>query len=204
MPFVPAVNTARVDLQYTDDTEQAQNTIWFEHRAGAITLPDLQALGAAVNDYWITNMMPLLANSLVFVGSVCYDWTTDIGPAVSTPASEAGGIATAPMPNNVAFCISFLTGGRGKSSRGRNFVPGIPRERVELVNRVTAGFATDLVDAYVGILGSAMDADWAWSVVSFFTAGAPRSTALIQPVIGAAASDLVLDSQRRRLPGRGR
>jgi hypothetical protein len=203
LPFIPAPDTVRVDIQYTLAGQQAQNTLWFRFRAGSPTVPDLTALGVGINDYWGLAVMPLLSHNLVMVGNVATDWTTETSPAVNTPTSVTGGDTGADLPNNVAVCVTILTAGRGKSSRGRNYVPGIPDSGRTGVNGILDTFGTDLLSAYTGILGSAIDADWEWSVVSFMSGGVDRVTALVQPVIGAALTDLVLDSQRRRLPGRG-
>lgn len=203
MAFIPAADAVRVDIQYRNVTEQSQNTLWFRFRAGAPTLTDLIALGSAVNDYWSGTIMPALASTLVLLGNVATDWSSDTAPAINTPFVIEGGIATPALPNNVAFCVSFSTAGRGRSSRGRNYVPGIPREVLVDANTVSADFANTIVTGYGGINSSPIDTDWEWSVVSFQTGGAPRVAGLVQPVGFAAATDLTLDSQRRRLPGRG-
>lgn len=203
MAFIPATDTVRVDLVYDLDGQNCLNTLWFKFRAGAPTLPDLTALGVGVNDYWTLAMMPLLSDTLVYNGNIVYDWSSPSAPAVNTPSGTAGGQTDPPLPNAMAFCITFLTGGRGKSSRGRNFIMGIPDSYRAGANRIDSGNAANFVSVYTGILGSAIDADWEWSVVSFFTANAPRAAGLVQPIIGAGASDLILDTQRRRGPGRG-
>jgi hypothetical protein len=205
MPFIPAVDTARVSLLTDLDGQNLINTLWFKHRAGAIGIPDLEALGAGVNDWFVANILTLMSNQAVYLGCIAYDYTTEFAPAVNSAiVGTAGGDASPQLPNNCAFCVKFLTGGRGRSSRGRNYVGAATQNWRSDPNHVDTSVADALVAGYDAILGLPIDADWEWSVVSFRFNKLPRVTALIQPVIGVAYSDTVLDSQRRRLPGRGR
>jgi hypothetical protein len=204
MPFIPAVNTARVSLQCNLDGQNMINTTWFKHRAGAITLTNLEDLGAGMNDWFAGSILPSLGDAVQFLGCVVYDYTSDFAPAVNVPVLGAFGLDTAlMMPNNAAFCVKFLTGGRGRSSRGRNYISGFTNDSRDGLNHVSAAFADAMVAAYNAILALPLDADWEWSVASFHTAGAPRAAALVQPIVGAAYTDTIIDSQRRRLPGRG-
>jgi hypothetical protein len=53
------------------------------------------------------------------------------------------------------------------------------------------------------IILTAYNATWKMVVVSYYNNGAWRLTATITPIISFAFADLAIDSQRRRLPGRG-
>jgi hypothetical protein len=203
MPFIPTPNVVQVSLAYDMDGQHLDNTLWFLKRTGSPDIPSMLTLADDINAYWNDTVMPLLSIDLVFRGCIVTDQSSESAPAVNVPTGPTpGGIGTESAPNSVAFVVKFLTAGRGRSSRGRNYVPGIPNNLLVL-NTIDGTLANDLVSAYQGILASGFDADWEWSVVSHFTGGAPRAAGLPQAVIGAGYTDLIVDSQRRRLPGRG-
>jgi hypothetical protein len=60
------------------------------------------------------------------------------------------------------------------------------------------------VAAYNGLLALASNIQVVWCIVSRFSGGQPRTAGEVYPVIAALVTDNVADSQRRRLPGRGR
>ncbi len=61
---------------------------------------------------------------------------------------------------------------------------------------------SDYVSDYANLNGDIEDADFFHSIVSYVEDGEPRVTGLVTPVT-AYESDGVMDSQRRRLTGRG-
>lgn len=201
--FVPAVDTVKVDLNYLLFGQGLDNTLWFKFRTGEPTITDMLTLASDLNTFWVAELVPFLSVDCTFIGcEVTGQWSLS-APSVAQPITpEAGGIANPSLPGSVAFVITFLTAGRGRSSRGRNYVPAITEAAVT-GNMIDSGRALSFLAAYQDILGSSFDAAWEWSVVSHVTGGLDRTTALIQPVIGARFADLVVDNQRRRLTGRG-
>jgi hypothetical protein len=203
VPFVPAADTVKVDIQSRLFGQVCDNTLWFRFRAGEPDIPAMIALNTAINDFWIATMLPEVSQDVKFIGSVVTGQWSLVAPAVAEPRfGEAGGIVDDSEPGNVTMTVTFLTAGRGRSSVGRNYVIGIP-VGVRSGNQVSGAFNDNLVIAYQAILASAFDADWEWSVVSHISGGVDRVTALVQAVIGARSADVNLDSQRRRLTGRG-
>lgn len=203
MPFIPTPNVALCTLAYDWDLQHVSNNLWFNQESGEFTVESLTTLATELTDYWATTMMPQLSDRLTFRGVVAYSQFSESAPAVEVSAGVvAGGVAEQPLPNNVAWAVKFNTAGRGKSFRGRNYVPGIPRSAVEN-NIVDEAFADNILLVYNGILTSGPLAPWSWVVVSHFTGGAPRAAGLASAVLSASFSDLTVDSQRRRLPGRG-
>jgi hypothetical protein len=106
------------------------------------------------------------------------------------------------LPNNVTWAIKFNTANRGRSGRGRNYIIGLTKPKVaaNLLNPITAG---QFVDGYLDLLTDLAASDWEWVVYSRFEDKVERTTGLAQPVVSVSFADLILDSQRRRLPGRG-
>jgi len=115
-----------------------------------------------------------------------------------------GGNANPALPNNVTLAIKFSTAGRGRASRGRNYILGITEESVT-ANQVGPGFITAYVSAYQALFTALGDMTnpWTWVVYSRQLNNALRAEGLAQEILNVGFVDNVIDSQRRRLPGRG-
>ena len=205
LPDVPG--TVQVELIQGLDGETIENIIYF-NKAGAWTVPDMEALAGDVVNFWNILLGPNLSASISLVEVFLTDLTTPTGAAVSytTGLPVAGGVADEPMSNNVAPCISFRTALRGRSFRGRNYIGGIP---IGLVSnsRMTGPWMTAVVAAYMGLLTVASGNACEWVVVSRFSGvdpltgnPIPRAVGISTPILSASFTDNVVDSQRKRLP----
>lgn len=204
MDFVPVPDGALVEIVATLDGQVCENTLWFQS-SGDFNASDLLDLGNGVLEWWGAQMAPGISDQVSITGANVTDMRTQTGPGVFVlPAAPMAGEGTSPpLPNNVALCISFRTAFRGRSARGRNYIFGL-QENQSTKSHVDAGVTDFFQDAYATMIGAGtLVAGWQWSVVSRITAGNPRTSALVRPVIAAVIVDPVLDSQRRRLPGRG-
>lgn len=115
----------------------------------------------------------------------------------------AGTNGTASMPNNVALALAFKTALRGRSFRGRIFLPGLTEGNV-VDNTVQPAFITAWY-TFFGILASTLIDLIAWQVVvSRVEGGDPRPAGVVTQVNNWIVTNTVVDSMRRRLPGRGR
>jgi hypothetical protein len=148
--------------------------------------------------------MPLLSNDLDLLSVKVRDLTTVSGIEVLAPASAVNGGAGDGMPNNVAACLSVRTPFAGRHYRGRLYLGGVPRTEV-VENDLTASFRNDVTNIFNGIVGSGgMAANWTWVVVAQQAAGAVIPGGIVTEVSSTLFVDPVVDSQRRRLPGRGK
>lgn len=212
MPFVSVQNTVMVELRYLSDLQHIENTLYFE-RADAPTPTNIGTLLDAVESWWLDNIQPLIPNVLVLTEIVGTDLTTATGPQVAhVPAGGGiGGVADPPLPNNVSIAISFRTGLRGRAFRGRNYHPSLWETGVTK-NTLQEEIVTAIQDAYIALVGHAdvVAAGYEWVVVSRFSGvdgdgdPIPRAAGVTTPVLTALIVDPTVDSQRRRLPGRGR
>jgi len=113
-----------------------------------------------------------------------------------------GGIGAASIAGNVALAIKFGTGLSGRSHRGRVYLAGLPENAVT-GNEITPTYRTTLVTAVANFAGGVtgiMDA--AHVIVSTCQDGAWLTNAEVTPV-NSYSADVYVDSQRRRLTGRG-
>lgn len=203
MTFIPVPGTALAELVCSLDGQRCESTLYF-NKAGAWTVADLEAMATALISWWTANLAPLMSTAVTFLECKVTDLTTDTGSAfIKTPAAAlAGGNSGAPGPNNVAFVVKFLTTGRGRSSRGRNYVYGFSEADVG-ISHMSSVLAGQFVAAYTALFAVATAQGVEWVVASRFHNKAPRAEGVSIPITTVSFTDLVTDSQRRRLPGRG-
>lgn len=191
-----------VELFYTQDDQQLENTLYFENE-NPWSLAGLEQLCIDVRTWWDDNMSPITTNQVTLRGVKATSLESDTAPAFELPASLVGGLSQPAEPNSVTLAIKFLTGGRGRSSRGRNYIVGLHVDAVSN-NEVNPVHAAQYIDAYNLLREPTVITNGAVHVVvSRFEDGAPRSPGIAQPVTGVSFTDFIVDSQRRRLPGRG-
>lgn len=204
MASVYTPNTVEAAILMSLDNQQIENTLWFEFS----TNPDasnLEELCQTLINWWTGEMAPYLSTALSLRGARAVSMNSSTSPTAQlAPASPtAGEVAGDCVPGNVAFCVQFKSFGRGRSTRGRNYIPGIPMSQLSGINEVGSSFATAMINAYLAILGDTYTFIPAWVINSKFSGGAPRTTGVNSVVTSVVYADLYLDSQRRRLPGRG-
>lgn len=203
-PFVPAPNVLQARMRYVQFGQLTENTLYFEGSA-AVDTALATTLGNALLNWWSVNFQPQCSNQMALLQVYITDLTTQTGftVAVTPPSALTGGSTTEALPNNVAFCVSFRTAARGRSSRGRNYVGGLTEADTNASNLLQSR-ATAIVNAYKLLMGAGVFVPGLQLVVvSRFTLGNPRPVALSRPVINILNVDLTVDSQRRRLPHRG-
>jgi hypothetical protein len=204
MPFIPTADTARVAVEMRLDGQEIINTLWFT-LFGGFTLETLDQLAAIVAVEWGDNIMPQLSEDLSLVAVTATDQESATAPSFTEVIAPpvAGGIEAESEPNSVAACVTFLTSQRGRGGRGRNYLAGVPS--VAVVNNTLAStFMNNIIAAY-----EEMNTVWAaqsfnHAIVSFQEEGAPTFIAGVPKLVtGYRFADATVDSQRRRLPGRG-
>jgi len=205
MTFIPVENCAHVLIQGSLFGQQVDNDLYFRHTTGPIAASDLVTLATDIGSWWTTTIVPLLNEQYTAIFARARDLTTQFGfsSEVSLGAT-AGGVTGESAPNNCTMAVSFRTAFVGRSNRGRNYVPVLTNSQVT-DNTIDAGFATDIVNGYALLIagGGATPAGWTWVVVSRFNAGLPRVAGVFNEIFTVLTTDLIVDSQRRRLPGRG-
>jgi hypothetical protein len=210
MPFVPVAQTALVELRMLCAGQHVENTI-YALAPDPFDPSSLTSLANTVKAWWIAEMAPLLSDIVSLEEVVATDLTTATGGQVSISGDhELGTQIGGAAPNGSTFTVSFRTAERGRAFRGRNYIVGLPLEQLSDTNHVQSSWATDLITAYEALKTALVAADFIWVVVSRFHGvdtvtghPIPRAAGLITHVLSVLVTDFVIDSQRRRLPGRG-
>lgn len=205
-PFIPVLNTASVELIYLANTQTLEN-IFHVKKGSPYSLADLQALRTIVNNWdaatWATQrsqfctLQRIRTKALDSLGSPMEDF------ALPTPRGGAVGAGT--LPNNVTFCVKLNTGLTGRCFRGRLYFPGITLGHLNTgnFNEIAAASGTSIVNALNTLLANLATGGHTLGVVSYRVNKAWRSSGVFTPATGWSSIDLHLDSQRRRLTGRG-
>ncbi|HET6263177.1 MAG TPA: hypothetical protein VFG99_13210 [Chloroflexia bacterium] len=118
-----------------------------------------------------------------------------------------GAIANPALPGNVCLAIKLTGGLAGRNRRGRTYHFGIP-ENAQEGNEVTLAYRDQVVAAYLQLRDDLTAAGFSWVVISRYNGVNPDGTPIkraagLPTIITGCSGDVYLDSQRRRLSGRG-
>lgn len=203
MAFIPTADTARVSVVLDWGGQEVVMTFWFKRDGGWTTLL-LSTLCDAFLDWLTDHFMPGRSTTLSVTEVNAVDQASVSGPSVTVaPGTPIVGAETSDsMAQNVAAVVTNRTTLRGRSFRGRNYVPGIMVGNFASTGVFSTGFVSGLLAVWAFISDIESATDSVHSVVSHFTGGAARVSGVATPIIDYTM-DLPSDSQRRRLPGRG-
>lgn len=201
MVYIPAVNTAQAELRWTVSDQLVENVLYFLHD-GAILTADLVDLAGYLETWATTDFIAMMASNVVWRECYVTNLTTQTGETYTSnlEAGEAGTQGAA-APNNATIAVSFRTVVRGRSGRGRNYVPAVTAANITN-NIVSGAFRSGILSAYLAMMTD-LPVDWTWVVLSRYSNNQPRASGATFPVNAVVFSDNFVDSQRRRLPGRG-
>jgi hypothetical protein len=204
MPFIPLPNGIKVCFRYVVDGQQVCN-VFYGTTTEDIDMTFLDGLGGALVTWWTTYMKPNLPPDCALQAIELTDAEEIGGVGIEYVAGlpSAGTFGSNGLPNNVTYAIKLASGHIGRSYNGRTYWPAVAFESKSGVNRVTSDFRTAATLAISELINAFVDASAQLVVASFHHAGAPRTEGVATPVAGAVTTDDILDSQRRRLPGRG-
>jgi len=202
MAFIPVPGCLQAELRYTLFGQRIENVLYFE--ASRPDQPAMAALALALQAWWVDEIAPFVSVQLVLNEIYITDLTTDSGQTYSgiIAGGSGGEISDNALPGNVALCVSFRTANRGRSYRGRNYVPGLAETSVA-GNTVEPTVVNGLQSGYGALISAAAGAGYPWVVASRYSGGDPRPAGILTRVTGARVVDPYVDSQRRRLTGRG-
>lgn len=173
---------------------------------GPWTLPMMEEVAEKVASF-STDIAQYQTANLLYQSVTVRQLVAD-SPLVVVGALEAQGINEGDaLPNNVAMAVTLRTAVGGRSGSGRMYIGGIPENAAagnnastEWANGVQAAIATGLRNR----LSETGTFDVRLVIYSTETGGAPRLVGVANQVTAVQILDRTLDSQRRRLPGRGR
>lgn len=203
MPFVRIPNTVSVELVFAWDTQIVEN-VFHNIYEGSLNQGTLEAIHD-IYELWYETALADIQSQVVGLNKIVVkDQNVQNGLGIEFGPGEvfAGTIASTPsLPNNVTLALKWGTGFTGRSYRGRTYHIGLVEGLVTL-NNVPADSLAQIISTYDELRQACDSAGYPLVVVSKFANNAPRALAITTPVT-TVTSDGVIDSQRRRLPGRG-
>jgi len=203
-PFIPVPNCASVELVIQLNSALAENVLHVS-KATPYSAADLVAVRNIVdawdNSVWkstrhnAASLFRITSKALDSLGSPYDDYT------LPTARLGTGG---ASQPNSVSWAIKKATGLTGRSYRGRLYLIGVPTGALQTGSQlISTTFATNVITYLTTLKTNLAAAGHTLGVVSYRNNGAWRTTGVFTPLLSWVYTDLIVDSQRRRLPGRG-
>jgi len=210
MPHYPADHCAKIGVLYHHATEnvKCENTFFVEDPTDAI-FADAAGFAAQVYAAVLADLVPHSSSEVVYDGISFEDirvlpygggdfaFGPDAGTATSTGDS---------LPTDTAFAVKKLTAGLGRSARGRWYFPVWNAAWLASADQLNSGFAAGTVAALsafqAAVEGGALPVSV--GIVSFQIGGGVRNPGVFQRITSWDSTDAYVDSQRRRLLGRGR
>lgn len=190
---------AKVAMVFARDTRTFINTFHCtKFPAAAWTQPELVQLAIVFRDWW-DDFYRLYASDAVSLGQVqtrVLDPNNPLGYDLPVTPAIAGTNALAEAPGSATQTLSWRTGLAGRKYRGRIYAVGLSDNAIADDDRVASPYVSVLSQAAVELLTALATATFRMVV---FHRGDNTYTTVISYII-----ENILDSQRRRLPARGR
>jgi len=201
--YIPVPACLQANVRWTLDGQQIENVLNFSYLTMSFEAAAPLVAGA-LDAAWWASMRVQYSGSLVHQSTYIVDLSSQTGPIAVFPQFDdpAGAAAGSAVPSNAALCITHRTASRGRSFRGRTYMSGIAKSVVDN-SEVSTGVVSDIVNAFNELRVALAADDINFAVVSRYENKLPRDIGIATYVTLSEARDNVVDSQRRRLPGRG-
>lgn len=172
--------------------------------ATAPTVDQMTAVATAFKNWENVTAKAEHSNSLGLYNILVKDLTSRDAPAIDyqTGLPIQGANVGQALPGNVTVAIKWETGFRGRSFRGRTYHVGMTATQV-LGDQLVVGTQASLLAIYRALIADVFAVPGCeLGVVSYASHNAWRAAGLFTPIIDCSIN-ADLDSQRRRLAGRG-
>lgn len=205
-PFIPAPGCVQLEAVYHQNGHVAENVYHVLQGDGATeaTPAELDALMTALFQWEAQSIQGNRVNGVTMVSARARQMGVQNGVVreATAPANLNGLVGGAALPSNATLAVKWTTGFGGRSFRGRTYHIGLPASAVT-GDTVSASHVASLVQSYEALLTKLNGVPGATMVViSFAHNKFWRATAVATPILGISI-DPIVDSQRRRLLGRG-
>ncbi len=210
MAFQPCPETAEVRLQGQMYGQLIEN-VFHVRVSTSPTLSDLTTIANTVNDWATGTYANHMSNDLHWTQLVVTDLNVPGGVQyIKDMSGEGGGTIDARVKTNQdTFAVSFKTGLSGRSYRGRVYVLAVPSGYYNTANTLDPLNAAAYVALFITLKEDLDTATFPLGVLSRYNKDAvptpphKRTEGLLTDVVTITTKDNIVDSQRRRLPGRG-
>lgn len=202
MAFVPFLNTVRVAMEFTQSGQVLVN-VYHVSKSSPIITADMTAIAGIFRDWWIGTQRQYHNVNMGLTNVSVVNLTTQFSPGIELPVvpTSAGTVAGDALPLNCALVVEKITALRGRPYRGRVYLGGFTES-----DQSGSIWGASLVTNCVASLQSLEDeielGGYEMVVASRQENNVVRTNGVVTAITGFTANNVV-DSQRRRLPGRG-
>jgi len=208
MPVYPIPNNPliiKTALIFQRDTRTLVNVLhWF--RAAGWDLSQMLSQCIALKNWVDTYLKPCIPpqTSLVQVQARKYDPAAPLAQDYSVSPVILGTRGTVSEAANVTSTLSWRTGLAGKAYRGRIYVPGLSEADVQQNDQLSSALVALLTTAAVQLVTGVGVPNSSVPVVFHRPLPAPKPLDNTYTPINSYVIENIVDSQRKRLPLRGR
>lgn len=206
MAFSPTPGTVLVQLRMGVFSQLVINSFYFK-KPQDWTETQIDTLVSTV-DLAVTNhLAPMMTDEVNYSQMYIRDLSAQFSfiRVAAFTAIHGDIIGTPLLPLNVTLAVKFATGLAGRGRQGRVYWPAMPASWVTN-NFVNGTNPTDIADAYsdfITAITTSVGNECDHVVVHSVENGVPLNPRTTSQVTDVLVGDTVVDSQRRRLPGRG-
>jgi len=200
--FIPAEKTAKCEMLYVLNGQVVEN-VFYMQGAAEWTKDSISDMAQDIVDAYATSIATDQSEDVNLTLVRVTDVSVEDSFQTEKSTDQNGLIANAALPGNVTVATKFSTGLTGRSRRGRAYNIGLWETGV-VGNEISPSTASDISQNWVDLM-TALNAGSnspVHVIASYCHDGAWRSDALVTPVTDYT-TDVFIDSQRRRLTGRG-
>lgn len=203
MSFQRVPRTCEIVLVGERAGQEIINTFYAQHETD-YTLANLVALANAVDTWAGTEWLTEMPADYNYVRTDVRGLNAAIDLSATADAHAGNGaLANSGFSNNSSLAVSRRSGFTGRGARGRVYIPPPSSAALADDNHVTADFEAAIV-AVLDLMDEAVDgAGFIPVIVHRVASGVPLAEAVVFTLVEWVVVDRVIDSMRRRLPGRG-
>lgn len=202
--YIPVANTVKAEMIYLQDGQYVENVFHVKQGSGW-TLEEMALVADNLLDFWENWYRPSYPSTYSLRTVRITNLNTVNSSVVErqlVPAQFGTRTLDPALPNHVTAAIKWVTMFRGRSYRGRTYIPCLT-ESLVAGNHLSEDGVT-LVSSFAAHVHEALElGGHSHVVVSYCNEGAWRTDGVTTDIDTYGVNE-VLDSQRRRLPERGR
>lgn len=206
---IPCPHCVRFAATFTHLTQSIKCELTFAlFQTSEAIFADFGALASDLQSAINTYLKPAMDGATLLNGVIIEDVRTVPYGGLSvpqTPAAGTIGFGGTLLPTDTCMAVKRSSSSLGRSARGRVYWPIWTAGWQDDADRINSGHAATVVtqlnafQTHVELLDTGVEL----GEISTVHAGAPRSSGVFYQTSNWAVTDLLMDSQRRRLVGRG-
>lgn len=199
MSFQPVPDGIQITMNYVSNLGTVAQNRYFVSDGTSPSPTNIELATETFNTWWAENLRAATNASWTLNNITGRGMDTEFGLEIinTTDLPEAGSGTGAAAAFQVSATITWLTGLVGRSFRGRTYFVGMAAAQA-LGNHLDSSFQAGIQTAFDALLELLDTAGFELGVVSFVSAGVPRTDGLFTPVTSARVNSQV-HTQRRRL-----